>query len=516
MTLISILISGVAHSQDKTKDKSQKSETENAVLHTLKIKMPEMTMTGLDKLKVGDNYRVQVEGVNLNLYKIQLNTEEVFKTEALVFPSFSGVDVAGLDKLLAGMKTSLPKSPDGEGASDTNHGNKVVVGTDANETTKKLARAAIDEASDSLRTLLITMKELNIKIQEWYFDAQLARIAYMRLNRNNDTTLHREYDFACMSRDGGLLRQQANELQDTLKLLAKEYAAKNNAKSLLSLPSTDPLLKEHAKMNENLDKAMTEVGELAMATTNDKASQMLNGLLDLDNASAVEYVSIPRRYEGGDVFMDLKIDPIEEKSHLPSYSTGEFRWPTRSQPYFAVGPSFYVADLYDQDVSVGSRSFGDSTVYSLSNEPRSDREFGAALQFVGGLQVGGDLGIHASIGPGLSFSDPIRPRLLYGLGLSYGREHRIVLDVGGIYGAVPRRKQSFSMDDGYATEPQEVTTNRVVGGGYFSVGYIYMIRPSTKKKDEVLAPEKPSSVKSDDKTKSSLGSDAKNESTKED
>lgn len=459
---------------------SKTPEVHGQKLHTFTFTPNDTTVPTFTPLELGDWYQVKVTGVNLNLYKVELNTEEIFRSEPLAFPTFGGISMDGLEQILAGLSAE-------EAAQVTT--NMLAANDGVSKMSDEYVKA-LATAKSALEGLLPKVRTLDTEVKEWYFDAQLARLAYLCRSKTGAACSTLTNSAGASKRDLGSLLTQRTTLHKKAADLTTEvvgiegaYAKATTTASVKPILDQSIFAKMHVEMKGALSDARKGVQDLNSALADEKAGTTLAALLDLDNAAGLDFISIPLRYDGGDVLLELDVTPIEPKSHLPAYSTGEMRWPTKVTPYFGVGPSFYVSDLYDQVVSIKKMTTGDSASYTLFNEPRSDKEFGAALKFMGGIQFRGkcsDWGIHASIGPGLSITDPIKPRLLYGLGLSYGRQHRILLDVGGIYGPVARRTRAYSADGEYTEEPKDMTTNRVLGGAHLSLGYVFMLRPARK------------------------------------
>ena len=66
----------------------------------------------------------------------------------------------------------------------------------------------------------------------------------------------------------------------------------------------------------------------------------------------------------------------------------------------------------------------------------------------------------------------IKPRLLFGGGLSFGRDHMFAIDVGGIAGYVDKLSSVIEVGQAYGEKADTVTVSKNVGI-FASIGYLY-------------------------------------------
>ena len=100
-------------------------------------------------------------------------------------------------------------------------------------------------------------------------------------------------------------------------------------------------------------------------------------------------------------------------------------------------------------------------------------EIGAALLLRGGIKVADyGLGVHASVGTGLSLGDEVQPRMLFGAGVTYGQVHSLSVDLGGIAGYVKRISDGADFQNEYVEKPS-LLVNALRLEYFVSVGYAF-------------------------------------------
>ena len=144
--------------------------------------------------------------------------------------------------------------------------------------------------------------------------------------------------------------------------------------------------------------------------------------------------------------------------------------------YAGIGPGIYFTDLRDDNYSIQGKSITDTTNnYRLIQETTSKNEIGISLLVKAGIKPfkSDIIGFHANIGAGMSLSSTVRPRAMYGLGVSVGRKHNLTLYFGGISGNVNVLSNGFQTGIDYSEKPESVVISKLQTKFYYSIGYLY-------------------------------------------
>ena len=189
---------------------------------------------------------------------------------------------------------------------------------------------------------------------------------------------------------------------------------------------------------------------------------------DESTASNRIYYSLPLQFTKEQTFLSINITPRKKDdttSDDQSYST-RLAFPFSKKGYNVTGVSYYCSGLYDETYSIQKPT---DTTSIYNREPGSTREAGISVMYKAGTKMIGDwFGGHVSIGVGASIANNIRPRILYGLGISIGKKHMFSFDFGGISGMVDRLSSAVDLGKAYSAKqlPSPIT-KQILETSYF-------------------------------------------------
>ena len=196
---------------------------------------------------------------------------------------------------------------------------------------------------------------------------------------------------------------------------------------------------------------------------------------DESTASNRIYYSLPLQFTKEQTFLSINITPRKKDdttSDDQSYST-RLAFPFSKKGYNVTGVSYYCSGLYDETYSIQKPT---DTTSIYNREPGSTREAGISVMYKAGTKMIGDwFGGHVSIGVGASIANNIRPRILYGLGISIGKKHMFSFDFGGISGMVDRLSSAVDLGKAYSAKqlPSPITKQILETSYFLSLGYLF-------------------------------------------
>lgn len=82
-------------------------------------------------------------------------------------------------------------------------------------------------------------------------------------------------------------------------------------------------------------------------------------------------------------------------------------------------------------------------------------------------------GFRGSIGAGVSVSNIVEPRALFGGGMSFGKKHMLAIDLGAIAGYADKKSNQIREGEDYLSVPSTIVVSRTGLGAFISIGYLY-------------------------------------------
>lgn len=433
-----------------------------------------------EKIKEGDFYQIYVSNINLNRYKIAINSKDsVYQVTPLTMPTFSSISLDALTSLTSSFDVSA----------------SFVESLDKSDSLG-IKNNGIDEPLDDLKLIeKLNNYKLNefqkIKIVNEFFLIQSRLNLIQNINHLNEIQFEIEKARLLKVKDeyGGSSSFDAiNSLSKIQNLRDTIY---NNILSLqvnfnlykedLTEPEVAVYLadsnnKPEKLQSELISKAYKELIEknnkLAEQIAEDKMYEVLKSLIYMKRPNY--FKSFPIQFTGDYNEVTVTKTPRDTTGILDS-ETIRFKLPIHNdKQYWSVGTSFYYSNLKNDRFSFVGTQVNDSLVeYRAVDEGRTSGEVGVAVNLRGGYKFENDFGVHLAIGPGVSIEKDVRPRLLTGIGLSFGKKHNVVLDFGAIIGYVERRSATLDLETIYTVLPENSTVTELKMTHYFSLGYTF-------------------------------------------
>lgn len=421
----------------------------------------------------GDYYQLKIENINLNLYKVFVNHNDTTISQPIEVPTFTSLPIDGLSELvqkLGGLSVSeipeLENVPletfDMVKSINTKSMPKKV----ANETEE--VKKQINTFLEATSGLINNGKSVSDSLNNFKLDIYIARLHYLGAEVKNPIT-----DFRTVLSDLQKVRKQLVDTRGNLVKLGKEISTFVNIKKPIIEANSD--LKEvRDQLLKTNSSAVTDLNKIIDAVNAEKINELLASIAFLQG-NKKEYLSLPFQLNGERAILNYTIAPRDDKYKLQKYSS-KIVFPNRKRTKVTVGMSFYGATLHDQAFSArGIQETDTTSVFQVVEEDVTELEIGIAalVRFNPGFDKLNRL--HFSVGPGMTITNTVRPRLLLGVGSSWGDKHNFAIDVGLIMGSVEKRSKVVDLTATYQEAPADVTTNDLEFGAYLSLGYFFRL-----------------------------------------
>lgn len=402
------------------------------------------------KLKTGDFYQVRIKNINQNLFLININNADTVLSTKSKTPTFADINLSlpTMDEKSAESSAFMPPSGRIESLSEI-----IIKNNEALINFNRLVSNIFDDIEKlkvkvnnvRLQSLLITggqdLGPWGANFESYVLELRTASDALKKVN---------------------------NEVADNfIKYLrdTKEYQS--------SISENDEYKKEDEAVKSNFAEIQKNIGTLRESISADKTFDYLFTLVTISNNSKGDYYSLPLQFSGEQTRLLVSITPRDAKYNLQSYST-QIIFPLVPQKYNVTGISYYCSRLNDEEYSIEKPT---DTTYRYSFHSGTEGEGGLAASYRAGIKLPNChwLGFHASIGAGMSISKKIRPRILLGGGVSFGKKHMLAVDCGFIFGYVDRKNSTLDFTKTYSEKqrPEPIIVSQLERSCYLSVGYLF-------------------------------------------
>jgi len=432
------------------------------------------------KLKEGDFYRLVIDKINLNLFRVQVNYSDTIYSKPLETPTFDGLSLDAITKAISGLSdlsTSVTKAQSDVNKSFATLNAQMqtfpkLVGGDTSDYVKLKVR--IYQENENLKEKNKELDKISCRIQTLKLSVYRFKLNSLKLEKSeNSFDLEKALKESVDIRHSIILsKANSDELKNTFNSDYEKYSEVIRKK--------EDIKKAVSALNDAYDKLITALDKTILEFNTDNINTLLSQVVFLNNNSNYTYKSVPMQFNGEQAILEYKIIPRDENYLLQSYSA-KILFPRRRPDSFSVGLSFYGSNLYDEayttksTITVGTTK--NDTLYSVIKEDVTKCEIGIVTLFR--IRIGNRFGkqkkcdFHFNFGPGISISNNVKPRLLFGAGFSHGKRHRFALDIGGIAGYVDRLSDAFNLEEKYNPKPDNITVSTLKLGAYLSLGYYY-------------------------------------------
>lgn len=455
-------------------------KTKNDTLLSLDFKTKKFKEFENFKPRRDRTYNFQVTNINMNVYKLVINKTDTVVSTPLDFSAFSMLDPSGLASLVSSISHTISnkvdtKTNDSKPSQILKDG-KVYLQYEISSTQNMKLLEALSILDDLKKhdSILTARGKAIVTLSKAYSEYYTTTVA--RFNRDDLSN----NDF-CVNNDSILAFEKAtNKYREKLDELVESYdeAAKDFAEFVLNkkiLIKEDELKGTAARIQQKIDDTQADIKKIQSKVSEENIKIVLTKFSDIINNASRTYTSLPLQFNGDQSKLDISIIPQDKDSRLPSYHT-TYLLPKPTGFYLGIGPGLYYSNLYDDHFStVGFAATDSTTNYRMISEKQSRNEIGLSVLLKAGwkLRRCDKVGFHGTIGGGLSFTDPLRLRALYGGGISIGEKHCLTIDLLGSTGYVNVQSNTVNEQTIFTEKPESMTVSVLRTKLAFSVGYLF-------------------------------------------
>lgn len=435
----------------------------------------ENPIINVNNICVGDYYQVKIKNINLNLFKVSLTSVDTILSKPQQTPTFGNFDIDALSKVIAGISPqSTSVSPIQK---DMWQGFKEVYNTlklksefSASIITTNIGIIdRMEQEKKSISATKLSFEQMAFRIDNLKLEVYKVRLNSFRIETQSST-----YNFTQALTEIENIRGDISELKT--KILGKntsyEEFSTNNKTAITGNPD---LTTNDKAIKESYDKLISALSDAFASISAEKTNELLSTIVFIENNKSNTYTSLPLKFMGEQTKVRISIVPKDEKYNLQSYYT-QIVFPQELKNYIVVGASFYVSNLYDNVYSTIKTQISDSTSafrFKEENVGKAELGIAALLRYGKKLNDRNNFGGHFTIGAGMSISNKVKPRVLFGGGISLGEKHMLSVDLGGNVGYVDRLSDAIDLTTTYSERPENITVSKLGFGVFLSLGYIY-------------------------------------------
>lgn len=455
--------------EDQKCCKCPKRKTENILKYNFKNKTIENEKPF--KLKNGEIYTIEINNINQNVYKIEINTSDTSFSKPLDFSVYTSFIPSAFESIAKTINSFTYSQVDREelveelfvdpkmvpnNLIDLSKQGEINETLEANSKSLKLKETSLKQFfktfSDSVETWTNNLRKASIIDYTPNFDIMTIDRIETLYNKTNKET-----------------KKMAEEIDESIKVF-EDFTLKyeDDIKKLNLAHIHNKIQTEYTKMKQvldSLDKLSSDKEKIAFR----------NKFYDVMNNCKSSYRTMPMQFNEEQTIVKISITPHDTASRLPRYFT-TYKIKEEIKMYAGIGPGLYFTSLRDDNYSIQGKPITDTTNnYELIQEKTSKNEVGVSLLVKAGIKPfkSDIIGFHANLGAGMSLSSSVRPRAMYGLGVSFGRKHNLTIDFGGISGNVNVLSNAFQTGIKYSEKPESVVISKLQTNFYLSLGYLY-------------------------------------------
>lgn len=446
----------------------------------IKIDFSNRTISPIPEIKVGDYYRIEINNINQNLYKVSLNTKDSLTLKKLETPTFGNVKIDELSSLVANL-TSITSSAQDKAESVNKDVNSIFdfdISQYLAKNNEKLITKRINSEKKLLSNYLAQQQAIISDIDKLKYSVAKLQLYYF-----DDTNVisNNGFNLSTAITDIQNYRQGIDALKNTIKASKSKYVDVFYKTYVDDINKKQEFKVADKSIKESYNKFETALNKVFESINSENAISLLKSIVFLKDKT-LKYVSLPIQFNGDKASIKLKFEPKKEDFNLQTFEM-PLLFPAKEDNYWSIGVSFFGSSLHSERFSSISEPVTDSTqVYRLVEEEKQKNEIGIATLLRFGTKFKAypkddakKLGFHGTIGPGISIEEKIKPRLLLGAGFSYGSKHNIALDFGLVLGYVDRKSNAFNLEETYLEKPTDITVSRLSVGGFISIGYLFTL-----------------------------------------
>lgn len=327
-----------------------------------------------------------------------------------------------------------------------------------------------DNISSEITSIKDTTDKLQSKVMRWISESKLL------VKEDGDTLNYSEY----ISTIDTLIKSAKNSSISTKTIVSRNqnsYIVETTQLNSFGALHKN-ILKSHNSVLSTYDSIYKNIDKIIESLNVENVSRIQNLIVDIANNSNRSYMYTGQVGEGQTI-LTVNIIPRDSTLRLQSYNT-TFTFPVQKTFYWGTGLGLYFTNFKEDRYSFQESISGPDlenldTTFIAIQEDSIVHEIGihASINFGWYLKKNPDWGIGISIGPGITFADKIKPRILYGANISYGSRNRIYLGIGGISGYVDKTSNAVPADLQFASKPESLVVSKLSTRFSISMGYFY-------------------------------------------
>lgn len=338
-----------------------------------------------------------------------------------------------------------------------------------------------------LHDKLKTIKGYENDIDNFYLSVNQKILSYMVLDLVESEILADKVDLK-------FVIDKTQTFKSNLKTIAKEITTQEaDYKKFVAKKEFQDIIKSNEEikaadqvLNEAFFTASPAADTLTKAISQDKVMSLLNLLVVKKNAginisaitkiNGTTYMSLPMQLNGDESILKIAITPQKAEYGLQSYQT-EIKFPQKKQFYVGLGMSFYGAPFKNDSYSVSATVIDSTrTDYKIVNEKNKKGELSITTLLHFGVRpfLKQDwFSLNLVVGPALSLTEIIKPRIALGGGFCFGTKEMLSINFLALGGYVDRKSAVYDTDTAYNSKPENITVSKLSWVGGVSLGYIY-------------------------------------------
>ncbi|WP_018342823.1 hypothetical protein [Cytophaga aurantiaca] len=445
-------------------------------------------MDNLEKIKRGEFYQLKITNINLNLYKVSIETKDTIITSTLTFPTFDMANLGGIEDVLSNLsQIAFAEILAPNKISDEKKQKKIdsiFFNTKSNAvlkdtSIKNIIKTKILEEKIFLENEIRTIKTDKVTIEKITLSIQKKILSYSILDTLSTyyKSLSTGINIDKILTETDQLRLKIQQISTDLDKHKVNYLTFTSDEQVKIKIKNDTELKDaDSLLLESFNSTIKLVDELYESISNDKIMSWLTILINKDNNKR-PYISLPQQLNGSETSLKISIIPHKEDSGLPSYMT-TIKFPQRKRTYVGIGMGFYGATFKSNTYSTSATVIDSAhTNYKVVNENNQRGEIGLVTLLHFGWRPCKNhdwFALNLSTGPALSFTTTVKPRIALGGGVAFGRNQQM-LSINALYmaGYVDQKSNVYDTNTTYNYKPENVTVNKLAGAFGLSLGYIY-------------------------------------------
>ncbi len=341
--------------------------------------------------------------------------------------------------------------------------NKII--TKINESSNDM-KIWVNRANDTIQRLDLVLTKLNMFKFTYFIDDT----SILKCLKTTEDLCQFEKDLKVYRSKLIDFKKNVNNVKTILDTYIGEIPAR------LDLMKVDSSLKvAYAQFVKNQNEALTLIDKSLEQITSEKVSAYFQQIIHMENNIVNTWTSMPMQFLEDVATFEINITPKSTDYGLSSYKQ-EYQFPV-SDNYIGVSGGFYFAfGFRNERYSILETKVGDISNFEIVDEKSDNAEVGftTLLHFGQKFSKSETIGYHFSVGPAISISSVVRPRVCLGGGFSFGKyRNMITIDALFMAGYNEAKSNLYNLGQVYLVKPDQTTISKLGVSIALSLGYIY-------------------------------------------